>query len=76
MDSLNSIVSLLDDVPWFQVLIAVASSAAIFGFLYAASLEDEAPVDFRIPVPEQCAPGWEGELLDKPSVKVDHLPCN
>ncbi|MCJ1249613.1 Meiotic Sister-Chromatid recombination aldehyde dehydrogenase [Trapelia coarctata] len=70
MDAFDSIVSRLDDVPWFQVLIVFASSAVIFAFFYIASLEDEAPVNFRIPVPEQCSPDWEGELLDEPSIKV------
>jgi len=71
MDYLDSIISLLDDVPWFQVLIVVASSTVILGFFYAATREDETPVSFRIPVPEQCSPGWEGEMLDEPSIKVD-----
>lgn len=70
MASFDSIISLFDDVPWFQVLIAITSSAVIFVFFYVASRADEAPVAFRIPVPEQCTPGWEGELLDKPSIKV------
>jgi len=72
MDFLDSIISLLDDVPWVQVFIAAVSSAVIFGFFYVASLEDEAPVAFRIPVPEQCTPGWEGEVLDEPSIKVSY----
>lgn len=30
----------------------------------------ENPVDFVVPFPEQCKAGWEGRVLDNPSVKV------
>ena len=73
MDYLDSIIPMLDNVPWFQVLIVIVSSTAIYGFFYFASLEDETPVSFRIPVPEQCSSGWKGELLDEPSIKVDTI---
>ena len=38
--------------------------------LVVLSNDAEAPVTFRIPVPEQCQQGWEGEVLDEPAIKV------
>ncbi|MCJ1295105.1 Meiotic Sister-Chromatid recombination aldehyde dehydrogenase [Xylographa carneopallida] len=32
--------------------------------------EDELPVNFTVPIPEQCSPTWEGEILDNPNMKV------
>lgn len=32
--------------------------------------DDERPVSFTIPLPEQCKPGWKGEVLDGPKIKV------
>lgn len=32
--------------------------------------DDERPVSFCIPLPEQCKPGWKGEVLDDPKIKV------
>lgn len=32
--------------------------------------DDERPVSFTIPLPEQCKPGWKGEVLDDPKIKV------
>ena len=71
MDSLNSSISVLHSVPWLQVLITVISSVAILGFLYIASLENEVPVRFTIPIPDQCDAEWRGEVLEKPDIKVD-----
>lgn len=32
--------------------------------------ESEAAVDFEVPLPKQCEPGWQGEVLQEPSLKV------
>lgn len=32
--------------------------------------DDERPVRFTIPLPEQCKPGWKGEVLDDPKIKA------
>lgn len=32
--------------------------------------DDERPVSFTIPLPEQCKPGWKGEVLDDPKIKA------
>lgn len=39
--------------------------------------ESEAAVDFEVPLPKQCEPGWQGEILQEPSLKVClFLPCS
>jgi hypothetical protein len=35
--------------------------------------EDERAVPYSVDVPHQCAPGWNGELLDEPSLKACKL---
>ncbi|KAG9946760.1 Aldedh-domain-containing protein, partial [Aureobasidium melanogenum] len=32
--------------------------------------ESEAAVDFEVPLPKQCEPGWQGEVLQEPSLKI------
>lgn len=32
--------------------------------------DPEAAVDYSVPVPAQCRPGWKGEVLAEPSLKV------
>jgi len=39
--------------------------------LYALLRTDsEKAVGFTVPVPDQCKPGWQGKVLDEPSIKV------
>ena len=54
------------------LLLAVAIAILISTVLYRAILvtDDEAPITFAVPVPEQCKPEWKGRILDEPSVKV------
>ena len=35
-----------------------------------AKPDAEAAVDYSVPLPQQCQPGWKGEVLEKPSIKV------
>lgn len=56
-----------------EVLILIFSAILILLItIYFALLnnDDERPVSFSIPLPEQCKPGWKGEVLDDPKVKV------
>ncbi|MCJ1414951.1 Meiotic Sister-Chromatid recombination aldehyde dehydrogenase [Xylographa parallela] len=32
--------------------------------------EDELPVNYTVPIPEQCSPVWDGEVLDEPTISV------
>ena len=31
---------------------------------------EERSVSFNVPIPKQCSPDWEGEILEKPNIKV------
>jgi hypothetical protein len=46
--------------------LAVATLALLWLFAFS-----EAAVDYTVEVPVQCRPGWEGETLEKPSIKVN-----
>lgn len=42
-----------------------------FWFLKLVLSNDaEAAVDYTVPIPEQCKPGWKGEELEDPQIKV------
>ncbi|KAI4215512.1 MAG: hypothetical protein LQ351_001981 [Letrouitia transgressa] len=47
----------------------VLSLSCIFAYR-VFSVDYEALVDFAITAPEQIDPGWKGEVLEKPSIKV------
>lgn len=49
---------------WVAVVLATA-------VLWAATKGDaEAAVEFVVPLPKQCEDGWEGEVLERPALKV------
>lgn len=55
--------------------VAVVFATAVLWL--ATKGESEAAVDFEVPLPKQCEPGWQGEVLQEPSLKVClsfHLP--
>ena len=54
------------------LLLAVAIAIVALTAFYRAVLvsDDEAPVTFAVPVPEQCKPKWKGRILDELSTKV------
>jgi hypothetical protein len=54
----------------------------LYGSLWVAALsviwifcraDPEAPAKYAVEPPEQAKPGWKGEVLEKPSLKV-HMP--
>lgn len=54
---------------WTVLLTGVAISFA--GVIFQWTKPDpEAAVDFEVPLPPQCQPGWKGQVLEKPSLKV------
>lgn len=56
--------------------LGVALIAFLLGFWFlkiVVSNNVEAAVDYTVPIPEQCKPGWKGEELEDPQIKV-HLP--
>ena len=69
MDIFNQ---LPEDVPWLEILIFIISITLVWTVFYYVVLNDsnEQPVSFDVPIPEQCAAQWKGEVLDQPSIKV------
>ena len=54
------------------LLLAVAIAIVALNAFYRAVLvsDDEAPITFAVPAPEQCKPEWKGRILDERSIKV------
>jgi len=50
-------------------LAAIVFTSAV---LYLVKPDPEAAVDFDVPIPVQCEPGWQGEVLENPSLKVSN----
>ena len=45
----------------------------LYFFLSEPSYEE--PVDYDVPVPEQCHREWDGKILDEPSIKALPPTC-
>lgn len=60
------------DLPWLEIAIAIVG--VLLTYLVAKSTifraNDEASVNFSVPLPEQCKAGWSGRILEDPSIKV------
>jgi hypothetical protein len=48
--------------------VAVVFATAVLWF--ATKGDSEAAVDFEVPLPKQLEDGWQGEVLQEPSLKV------
>ncbi len=70
MESLNHLFP--SGLPWPEICIALAAGVIISVFFRYTIINDgeESALDFNVPVPEQCKPGWEGGLLGEPTLKV------
>jgi len=51
-------------------LLAAATALVAVVLTYLLTPGHEKAVEYEIAVPEQCKPGWEGEVLAEPSIKV------
>ncbi|KAG9552374.1 Aldedh-domain-containing protein, partial [Aureobasidium melanogenum] len=63
----------LDWVSENQGTVALTWVAVVFAtavLWLATKGESEAAVDFEVPLPKQCEPGWQGEVLHEPSLKI------
>lgn len=63
----------LDWISENQSTVALTWVAVVFAtavLWLATKGESEAAVDFEVPLPKQCEPGWQGEVLQEPSLKV------
>lgn len=43
---------------------------SITAYFFVPRDNNEQPVPFDVPIPEQSKPGWRGEILEYPSIKV------
>ena len=61
-----------ENLPWLELSIAVVG--VVFAYLVARSTilreDDEAPINYAVPLPDQCKPGWSSRILEHPSIKV------
>ena len=57
---------------WLEISVFVLSVVFVFTVFNHIVLGDdeENPVSFKVPVPEQCSSEWKGEVLEKPTIKV------
>ena len=59
-------------LPWLEIAIFVSSVVFVLAVFKHVVLDDdeEGPINFKVPVPEQCSPEWKGEVLQEPTIKV------
>ena len=50
-------------------LVSIVFVLLVFKFAVLTDNE-ERPVTFSVPLPEQCNSDWKGEILDDPAIKV------
>ncbi|KAL8687344.1 MAG: hypothetical protein Q9218_006459, partial [Villophora microphyllina] len=64
--------SLSLDLPWQEIAVAIICALLAYIILISTILREdvEAPIDYTVPTPEQCKPGWKGKVLDEPSIKI------
>ena len=54
-----------------QLLVLVfVSLASIAIYLLFSPTDPEVPIDYSVPVPEQCSPDWKGRALEKPEIRA------
>jgi hypothetical protein len=53
---------------WIISIATVLLGIALHVFLHRD--DGERPVPFTVPIPEQSKPGWQGEILETPSIQV------
>ena len=64
-------------VPWLALISTVIVVTVIYTILTYTALidEDELPVNFTVPIPEQCLADWKGDVLEDPSIKAWYHGC-
>lgn len=71
MELLDHVQSVRFSNPDFLGFCTAVVTLLITLYLYFSGNDEERPVHFSIPLPEQCKPGWDGQVLEKPTIKVD-----
>lgn len=73
----STTMDLFDDPDYRQIVAAIATFLFASFFVYLAIPSNiESPAECDVPTPEQCQPGWEGKVLDEPSIKVIGNLCS
>lgn len=67
LEAMDALLRVVLDAKFIATAICLAVAALLF---LALRLDPEKAVDFVVPPPEQCEPGWQGKGLDSPSIKV------
>lgn len=52
------------------IILLIGSLVFLYALRYLLVSDPERAVDYEISIPEQCKPGWTGEALEEPSIKV------
>jgi len=55
---------------FYTVLYGSLWAVALSAIWFFCRADPEQPVNYVVEPPEQAKPGWKGEVLDKPSLKV------
>ncbi|KAL8829145.1 MAG: hypothetical protein Q9170_006305, partial [Blastenia crenularia] len=58
------------DLPWIEICIAAFCILIVSTIAKSFFRDEEAPVGYTVPLPEQAKPGWTGKTLDEPSIKI------
>ncbi|KAL8755017.1 MAG: hypothetical protein Q9184_004927 [Pyrenodesmia sp. 2 TL-2023] len=60
------------DLPWLEISFTILCACLLLELLRLVFLsqDEEAPVDYRVPLPEQANAGWTGKVLEEPTIKV------
>lgn len=59
------------ELQWAEISVTLLCICAAYLVVRLWLLQnDEAPVEYTIPPPEQAKPGWTGKVLDEPTIKV------
>ncbi|KAI4123770.1 MAG: hypothetical protein LQ338_005119 [Usnochroma carphineum] len=60
------------ELPWFEISVTILCIYAAYLVFQSGFLcrEDEAPVHYTVPLPEQAKPGWTGKLLEEPTIRA------
>lgn len=66
----------MERIQEYYTTFALSIGAIVVATLLVSSARARkyAAAPYTVPIPEQCKPGWDGKVLDSPSLKVDSQP--
>ena len=60
---------LIYDKSFMLTIVSVLIGVLIIAYWHFVRYDEDA-IQYEVPLPEQCSPSWEGQILDIPSIKV------